>query len=66
MTTLHAARSGGSDAFSKGAAEDILASAVAIWQDGEPLRLTDQMREEVRAIERRMASGRFASARGGR
>ncbi len=36
MTTLHATRSGGSDAFSKGAAEDILASARAIWQDGEP------------------------------
>ena len=55
MTTLHATRSGGPDAFSKGAAEDILASAVAIWQDGEPLRLTDQMRDDVRAIEQRMA-----------
>ncbi len=56
MTTLHATRSGDSDAFSKGAAEDILASAVAIWQDDEPARLTDEMRDEVRAIERRMAS----------
>ena len=56
MTTLHATRSGDSVAFSKGAAEDILASAVAIWQDDEPARLTDAMRDEVRAIERRMAS----------
>jgi Ca2+-transporting ATPase len=56
MTTVHRTKSGGPEAFSKGAAEEILASAIAIWDDGIPVPLTEAMRNEVHAVERRMAS----------
>jgi Ca2+-transporting ATPase len=56
MTTVHVMRSGEPQAFSKGAAEDLLATAVAIWQDGDAVPLDDAMRDELRTIERRLAS----------
>jgi Ca2+-transporting ATPase len=56
MTTVHATRSGEQEAFSKGAAEELLATAAAIWQDGDTVPLTDAMRDELRSVERRMAS----------
>ena len=56
MTTLHEVAPGRHDAFSKGAAEDVLAYASAIRQDGETTPITEAIREDVRAIERRMAA----------
>jgi Ca2+-transporting ATPase len=55
MTTVHTTRSGDQEAFSKGAAEDLVASASAIWDDGAAAPLTDAIRDELRAVERRMA-----------
>ena len=56
MTTVHAMRSGEQQAFSKGAAEDLLATSASIWQDGDAVPLTDAIRDELRTVERRLAS----------
>ena len=55
MTTLHATRTGRQDAFSKGAAEDVMATAAAMLNGDETTPLTDDDREEIRAVERQMA-----------
>jgi P-type Ca2+ transporter type 2C len=55
MTTLHSS-SGGSIAYSKGAADDVLASCVSQFNVDRDVPLTDECRERVLAVERRMAS----------
>jgi Ca2+-transporting ATPase len=55
MTTLHET-STGVVAYSKGAAEEVVASCIRQWRDGEEVPLTDAGRERVRAIEQRMAT----------
>jgi Ca2+-transporting ATPase len=52
MTTLHATQ----DAYSKGAAEDVLASCTSLLRAGEDQPVTESDREAVRAMERRMAA----------
>ena len=54
MTTLHKTRTG-VIAYSKGATEDVLASCIGLLRGDEEAPLTDAMRENVRALERRMA-----------
>jgi P-type Ca2+ transporter type 2C len=61
MTTLHAPDPGsglpaGSAAYSKGAAEDVLASCTSQLRSGEDRPLEESDREAVRAMERRMAA----------
>ena len=54
MTTLHRITTG-AIAYSKGAAEDVLASCSRLLRGDDEAPLTDSMREQVRALERRMA-----------
>ena len=54
MTTLHRTTTG-VIAYSKGAAEDVLAGCIRLLRGDEAAPLTDSMREQVRALERRMA-----------
>jgi len=61
MTTLHTSNPGagptaGSAAYSKGAAEDILASCTSQLRSSEDRPLEESDREAVRAMERRMAA----------
>jgi P-type Ca2+ transporter type 2C len=55
MTTLHSTR-GGSMAYSKGAAEDVLASCTGKLSADREIPLTEECRAQVLAVERRMAS----------
>jgi P-type Ca2+ transporter type 2C len=55
MTTLHSTAKG-AVAYSKGAADDVLASCVSQFKSGHDVPLTDEYRERVTAIEQRMAS----------
>jgi P-type Ca2+ transporter type 2C len=52
MTTLHATR----HAYSKGAAEDVLASCTSLLRAGEDHPVTESDRDAARAMERRMAA----------
>jgi Ca2+-transporting ATPase len=56
MTTLHQIVTGESVAFSKGAAEDVLASCVALRLEREDVPLTAERRDEIRRVERRLAA----------
>ena len=60
MTTLHATNPGagpaGSAAYSKGAAEDVLASCTSQLRSSEDRPLEESDREAIRAMERRMAA----------
>ena len=55
MTTLHSTPNG-SVAYSKGAADDVLASCTSQFRVDRDAPLTDECRERVLAVERRMAS----------
>ena len=55
MTTLHTTTAG-VVAYSKGAADDVLASCTSQLRSGDEVPLTDASRERIRAIEQRMAS----------
>jgi P-type Ca2+ transporter type 2C len=55
MTTLHATDAG-AIAYSKGAADDVLAGCTTQFRSGQDVALTDECRERVTIIERRMAS----------
>jgi P-type Ca2+ transporter type 2C len=54
MTTLHTTTAG-VVAYSKGAAEEVLASCTSRLQFGEDVPLTESGREGIRAVEQRMA-----------
>ena len=54
MTTLHTTAAG-VVAYSKGAAEEVLASCTSRLQFGEDVPLTESGREGIRAVEQRMA-----------
>ena len=54
MTTLHTTASG-VVAFSKGAADEVLASCTSQLQSGEDVPLTESRLEQIRASEQRMA-----------
>jgi Ca2+-transporting ATPase len=54
MTTLHTVAAG-VVAYSKGAAEDVMAGCTRLAMLGEEIPLTDAAREASRAVERRMA-----------
>jgi Ca2+-transporting ATPase len=57
MTTVHEARQGaGSAAYSKGAAEDVLASCTSHLRSGQDHPLDEPDREAIRSMERRMAA----------
>jgi Ca2+-transporting ATPase len=56
MTTLHAMPTGDRVAFSKGAAEDVMATCVALGADDGQVPLTDEARHEIREVERRLAA----------
>ena len=55
MTTLHSTANG-AIAYSKGAADDVLPSCTSQFRSGQDVPLTDECRERVTVIERRMAS----------
>jgi Ca2+-transporting ATPase len=55
MTTLHSTNPGGAVAYSKGAADEILASCTTELRSGGERPLTDSGREAILAVERRMA-----------
>jgi Ca2+-transporting ATPase len=55
MTTLHSSNPGGAVAYSKGAADEILASCTRELRSGGERPLTDSGREVILAVERRMA-----------
>ncbi len=55
MTTLHTTATG-SIAYSKGAADDVLPSCTSQFSVDREVPLTDECRERVLAVERRMAS----------
>jgi Ca2+-transporting ATPase len=55
MTTLHSTNPGGAVAYSKGAADEILASCTRELRSGGERPLTDSGREAILAVERRMA-----------
>jgi P-type Ca2+ transporter type 2C len=54
MTTLHTTASG-SVAYSKGAADEVLGSCTSQLRSGGEVALTESGREEIRAIEQRLA-----------
>jgi Ca2+-transporting ATPase len=56
MTTVHQAADGGSVAYSKGAAEEVLAGCTGQRRSGRDIELTASDRERVRAVEQRMAA----------
>jgi Ca2+-transporting ATPase len=56
MTTLHSA-AGGTVAYSKGAADDVLASCVRWLVSGTERPFTEPDRDRIRAAEREMAAG---------
>jgi P-type Ca2+ transporter type 2C len=58
MTTLHTTTSG-VVAFSKGAADEVLASCTSHVRSGEEVPLTEVGRERIRAVEQRMAGEGF-------
>ena len=55
MTTLHSA-SAGVVAYSKGAADEVLASCTRQWLSGKEVPLTQQGCDQIRKIEQRMAA----------
>ena len=55
MTTLHSTNPGGAVAYSKGAADEILASCTRELRSGGERPLTNSGREAILAVERRMA-----------
>jgi Ca2+-transporting ATPase len=55
MTTLHSA-SAGVVAYSKGAADEVLASCTRQWLSGRDVSLTQQGCDQIRKIEQRMAA----------
>ncbi len=55
MTTLHSA-SAGVVAYSKGAADEVLASCTRQWLSGREVPLTQQGCDQIRKIEQRMAA----------
>jgi P-type Ca2+ transporter type 2C len=55
MTTLHSTPTG-SVAYSKGAADDVLASCIRQFRGDREIPLTEECRERVLTVERRMAS----------
>jgi Ca2+-transporting ATPase len=55
MTTLHSA-SAGVVAYSKGAADEVLASCTRQWLSGREVSLTQQGCDQIRRIEQRMAA----------
>ena len=55
MTTLHATGTG-TIAYSKGAAEEVMAGCAAYATGSSPVPLTEELRQSVRAAEQRMAS----------
>ena len=56
MTTVHTTPSG-VVAFSKGAADEVMAGCTSHLRSGEDVPLTESGREQVRAVEQRMAGG---------
>jgi Ca2+-transporting ATPase len=58
MTTLHTTTSG-VVAFSKGAADEVLASCTSHLRSGEEVPLTESGRERIRVVEQRMAGEGF-------
>ena len=54
MSTLHETRAG-VIAYSKGAADEVLASCTSQLRSGEDVTLTESDRERIRAVEQRMA-----------
>jgi P-type Ca2+ transporter type 2C len=56
MTTVHTRVDGGTIAYSKGAAEEVLAGCTRRLCSGREVELTPADRERVRAVERRMAA----------
>jgi Ca2+-transporting ATPase len=57
MTTLHKATQGaGTAAYSKGAAEDVLASCTSLLRASQDQPLAESDREAIRSMERRMAA----------
>jgi Ca2+-transporting ATPase len=57
MTTLHQTADGNVMAYSKGAAEEILAGCTSQLRSGRDVELTTADRDGIRAIEQRMAVG---------
>ena len=55
MTTVHRNRTG-TVAYSKGAAEEVMAGCAAYASGRGPVALADELRQAVRAVEQRMAS----------
>ena len=55
MTTLHTTTGTACVAYSKGAADEVLASCTSQLRSGEDVPLTESGRERIRAVEHRMA-----------
>jgi len=56
MTTVHTTPDGGTIAYSKGAAEEVLAGCTRQLRAGQDVELTASDRERTRAVEQRMAA----------
>ena len=56
MTTVHTTQDGGTIAYSKGAAEEVLAGCTRQLRAGQDVELTASDRERTRAVEQRMAA----------
>jgi Ca2+-transporting ATPase len=56
MTTLHKTADGGIIAYSKGAADEVLADCTSQLRSGRDVELTPVDREQLRAVEHRMAA----------
>ena len=57
MTTVHQTPEEGTIAYSKGAAEEVLAGCTRQLRSGRDVELTPSDRERIRAVEQRMAAG---------
>ena len=56
MTTVHQTANGALIAYSKGAAEEVLAGCTRLLRAGRDVELTSSDRERIRAVEHRMAA----------
>ncbi len=57
MSTLHKTPQGGLVQYTKGAPDEVLGRCDAIWLEGRAVPLTEELKEQVLAENKRMASG---------